>query len=317
VIAHRGASGHRPEHTSLAYRLAWRQGADSVETDVVSTRDGVLVCRHDLDLSRTTDVADRPDLAARRRTLRLGGKVRHGWWVHDFDLAELRTLRARERWPEKRPLSARYDGQVGVVTLEELLAMREEESGRAGRPLGVHVEVKHAGFLASQGLPVHEPLAELLRTRGLASAGAPAAVMSFEPGVLRRLRERVDTRALRLFDKRMPVRRRTLAQVREYAEGVGLHKHLALPRTDAGRVAGPGKALTKSVEAGLDVLVWTLRNENRHLPAELRVGRRGRVHGDAATEVSWFLDLGVDGVITDFPDVAVRVRRSRDVPVAL
>ena len=289
VIGHRGASGHRPEHTSLAYRLAWRQGADSVETDVVSTRDGVLVCRHDLDLTATTDVAEHPELGGRHH-------------VHELDLAELRTLRARERWPRKRPGSARYDDQVGVLTLEELLVLREEESARAGRVLGVHVEVKHAALLAGRGLPVDEPLVALLRRFRLDTAAAPASVMSFEAGVLRRVREQVATRQVRLFDKRMPVRRRTLAQTRELAEAVGLHKHLVLPRTDDDRVGRPGKALVRSLEAGLDVLVWTLRNENRHLPAELRVGGRGRVHGDAATEVGWFLDLGVDGVITDFPN---------------
>jgi glycerophosphoryl diester phosphodiesterase len=303
VIGHRGASGHRPEHTALAFRLAWRQGADSVETDLVSTRDGVLVCRHDLDLTHTTDVADHPELGGRRM-------------VHELDLAELRTLRARERWPRKRPTSARYDGQVGVLTLEDLLVLREDESARAGRQLGVHLEVKHAAALAARGLPIGDPLVDALRRHRLDSALSPATVMSFEPGVLRQVRAEVDTRQVRLYDKRMPVRRRGLDRVREYAEGVGLHKNLVLPRTDADRVGGPGKALLRATDAGLQVLVWTLRSANRHRPAELRVGRKGRVHGDAATEVGWFLDLGVDGLITDFPDVAARVRHSR-VPVAL
>ena len=312
VIGHRGASGHRPEHTALAYRLAWRSGADSVEPDVVSTRDGVLLCRHDLDLARTTDIASRPEFAHRRRHLQVGGTWQHGWFAHDFDLAEIRTLRATERWPRRRPGSARYDGQVGLLTLEDLLLLRESESARAGRALGVHIELKHAELFDRAGLPLHEPLVDLLQRYRLTSALSPATVMGFEPSVLKRVRRQVDTGLVRLVDKHERVRRLTLQRVSGYATAVGLHKDHALPRDAQDRIGEPGKAVAKARNAGLDVLVWTLRNENKHLPANLRSsqGRPNR-HGHAREEVARLLDLGVDGVLSDFPEVAVEVRDRR------
>lgn len=281
VIGHRGASGHRPEHTSLAYRLAWRGGADSVEPDVLSTRDGVLVCRHDLNLARTTDVADRREFASRRRRLVVEGREQDGWFVHDFDLAEIRQLRARERWPLGRPGSARFDGMLGVLTLEELLDLREAESRRAGRRLGVHVELKHPRLFADLGMPLDEPLVDLLRRRRLTSALSGAAVMSFDAEVLRRLRREIDTELVQLVDKSEPVKRRRLQRVATYATAVGLHKDHARERP-----------IGKAFGCGLDVLVWTLREET---PAE--VGR--------------LFDLGVDGVLTDFPEIAVAVRDER------
>ncbi len=281
VIGHRGASGHRPEHTSMAYRLAWRCGADSVEPDVVSTRDGVLVCRHDLDLARTTDVAERREFAHRRRHLVLDGRVEHGWFVQDFDLAEVRELRARERWPRKRPASARYDGQLGVLTLEELLDLREAESLQAGRRLGVHIELKHPDVFAQLGMPLHEPLVDLLRSRRLTSPLAPASVMSFDADVLKRVRRSVDVELVQLVDGHGPVKRRSLQRVAAYATAVGLHLRLARERP-----------IEKAFGSGLDVLVWTLR-------------------GQTAAEAARLFDLGVDGVLTDFPEVAAAVRDQR------
>jgi glycerophosphoryl diester phosphodiesterase len=282
VIGHRGASGHRPEHTSLAYRLAWRAGADSVEPDVLSTRDGVLVCRHDLDLDRTTDVASRPEFAHRRRRRVVDGKVQDGWFVHDFDLVEIRELRARERWPRQRPASAMFDGQVGLLTLEELLDLREVESRRTGRRLGVHIELKHPKVFAALGMPMHEPLLDLLRQRRLTSPLSPATVMAFDADVLQRLRQQVDTELVQLVDSDERVKRRRLQRIGTYASGVGLHKARTVT----------GDAVQKAFRAGLDVLVWTLRRET---PAD--VGR--------------LFDLGVDGVLTDFPEVALEARARR------
>lgn len=289
VIGHRGASGHRPEHTSLAYRLAWRSGADSVEPDVVSTRDGVLVCRHDLDLARTTDVADRPEFAHRRRRMTVDGREVDGWFVSDFDLDEVRQLRARERWPRRRPASARYDGHVGVLTLEELLDLRVQESARAGRELGVHIELKHPEVFADLGMPLHEPLLDLLRSRGLTSPLAAATVMSFDADVLRLLRREVDTDLVQLIDRDQPVKRRRLQRIGGYATAVGLHKDHALVRDRTDRTGRPGAAVGKAFGAGLDVLVWTLRRGTR--------AQTGRL-----------LDMGVDGILTDFPEVAVAAR---------
>jgi glycerophosphoryl diester phosphodiesterase len=281
VIGHRGASGYRPEHTSLAYRLAWRSGADSVEPDVVSTRDGVLVCRHDLDLAGTTDVADRPEFAHRRRRLVVDGHEQHGWFVQDFDLAEVRELRCRERWPLRRTVSARYDGQLRVLTLEELLDLREIESRRAGRRLGVHIELKHPDVFARLGMPLHEPLVDLLRSHRLTSPLAAASVMSFDADVLKRLRRDVSIDLVQLVDRHEPVKRRRLQRIAEYATAVGLHKRHARARP-----------IEKAFRSGLDVLVWTLRKET-------------------AADVGRLFDLGVDGVLTDFPDLASAVRDQR------
>lgn len=312
MIGHRGASGHRPEHTSLAYRLAWRSGADCVETDVVSSRDGVLVCRHDADLARTTDISDRPEFAHRRRWMQVDGEHVQGWFVGDLDLAELRTLRARERWPALRPASARYDDNVGLLTLEDLLDLRERESARAGRSLGVHVEVKDARLFEKHGLPLHEPLLDVLRARRLTTALAPVTVMSFDARLLKQVRRHLDVELVRLLDHDQPVRRGSLGRTASYATGVGLHKaHLR-----RGKGLHPARVAAKVQSAGLDLLVWTLRNENRYLPAHLREPGDGATHGRAHREVGRLLDLGVDGLITDFPEVAVgvltqRARRAR------
>lgn len=281
MIGHRGSSAHRPEHTAMAYRLAWRTGADSVEPDVVSTRDGVLVCRHDLDLARTTDVAAHADFAHRRRRLVVDGQVEHGWFVQDFDLAELRQLTARERWPGKRRVSSMYDGQAGVLTLEELLDLREHESERAGRELGVHIELKHPDVFADLGMPLHEPLVDLLRDRRLTSPLSPAAVMSFDGEVLRQLRHTLDVELVQLVDRGESVKRKRFQKIATYATSVGLHKDLAVDRP-----------IAKAFGCGLDVLVWTLRKQT---------------HADAGR----LFDLGVDGVLTDYPEVAVQVRTQR------
>jgi glycerophosphoryl diester phosphodiesterase len=309
VIGHRGASGHRPEHTALAYQLAWRSGADSVEPDVVCARDGILVCRHDLDLAPTTDVASHPEFANKRRTMEIDGEVVDGWFVQDFDLEELKELRARERWPEKRRGSAMYDDLLPVLTLEELLDLREQESARAGRQLGVHLEVKHAALFASMRMPLVESLVAILRERRLDSVLGPVSVMSFEPDVLKQLRRELQVEMVQLVDVHDSVRHRRMQKIGEYASTVGLSKNLVLPRDDVGAVSEPGPGLLAAFRAGLDVLVWTLRSENAHLPTNLQ--------GNAAGELHRLLDLGVDGLVTDFPDVAVAVRADQVAAIAL
>lgn len=281
VIGHRGSSGHRPEHTAIAYQLAWRDGADSVEPDVVITRDGVLVCRHDLDLARTTDVAERPEFAHRRRRLVVGGREEHGWFVCDFDLAEVKQLRARERWPGRRPLSATYDRQAGVLTLEELFDLREAESQRAGRALGVHVELKHPGLFGDLGLGLDEPLLDLLRRRRFTSALSAVTVMTFDAAILKRLRRAIDIELVQLIDHRESVKRKRFQGIAGYASAVGLHKGLVREGT-----------LHRAFGSGLDVLVWTLREETPR-------------------DIDRLFDLGVDGVLTDFPEIAVAVRARR------
>lgn len=297
VIAHRGASGHRPEHTLVAYERAFRLGADSVEIDLVATRDGVLVCRHDVELSRTTDVADRPAFAHLRRTLDVEGQQVVGWFVHDFTAVELRELRARERWPRKRPYSAAYDGHWAIPTLAEVLAVRDREAARAGRSLGLHLELKSPQHLRGQGLWLPE-LAADVRDRDL-------TWMSFDAEALRSLGA---TRSVRLYERTPSPRE--LSRAARYAVGIGVRRRAVLPPDLAGRVAEPSKLVARAHRRGLDVLVWTHRAENQHLPANLRIGAAPHAHGDAVGEAAMLFEAGIDGLISDFPEIGI-VGRNR------
>jgi glycerophosphoryl diester phosphodiesterase len=290
VIAHRGASGHRPEHTAGAYRLAFRLGADSVELDLHATRDGELVCLHDLELSRTTDVATRPELAHLRRSVEVGERVLSGWFVHDLTLAQLQTLRCRERWPRKRATSATYDGRWPVPTLQDVLDLVDGESARRGIPLRVHAELKHPAFLESVGLSLADLVAPYQRPH--------LTWMSFDPVVLRRLalRGRRDLVQLHID----PPSGREVAVAASYASGIGV-------RRDA--VIG-SDLVARAHRRGLDVLVWTHRAENQHLPADLRVGDVDHAHGLAQVAAEQLYDVGVDAVITDFPETVVAARGS-------
>ena len=292
VIAHRGASGYRPEHTEAAARMAYRLGADSVETDVVATRDGVLVCRHDLHLARTTDVASRPEFADRRRTLRLGASVHTDWFVHDFTWAELSTLRCRERWPRKRALSASFDGRQPILRLCDLVAVRDQEAARIGRRLGLHVEIKHHALLESLGLPM---------TALYLEADAPGLTwMSFESGALRALALRGVAPGVQLTLGRP--RGRELAEISAYAAGVGVRRQAVHTRDRAGAIRRETRVVAKAHKRGLGVLVWTLRAENKHLPPAFRVGPSPAGIGDAAAEARLLLDAGVNALISDHPD---------------
>ena len=326
VVAHRGASGHRPEHTLAAYRTAIRMGVDDIELDLVATRDGVLVARHDAELSTTTGVADHPELAHLRTTRTIDGVEQHGWFVQDLTLAQVKTLGARERMPATRPDSARHDGVEGVATFNEVLAMVGAESARRGRTVGVMVELKHADHHDRMGLPLDEPLLRDLARHGLDHPWARITLMAFETGILRRLADRTRLPIVQLLD--LPDRRpadlvaagdpRTygdlatptgLAWIDEYADGIGPHKSLVLPRDAQGRI-GPASPLVRDAHrTWLTVHAWTVRAENRFLPVDLRVGTAPDAHGDVRAEVVALLDAGVDGVITDHPEAALAALR--------
>lgn len=294
VIAHRGASGHRPEHTLAGYELAYRLGADAVELDVVATKDGVVVCRHDVELSRTTDVADRPELAHLRR--------KNGWLVSDLTWEQLSQLRARERWPKKRSTSASHDGQHAIPRLEDVIALAEAESARQGRSLGVNVELKSCGFHERQGLP----LPALLR-----DVDHPCLTwMSFDGRALRALGPR--ERVIRLYQRAPSTYEMLRASL--YASGVGVRRRVVLPRDLRDRVGSASDFTRRAHRRGLDVLVWTHRAENKHLPANLRIGTDDHAHGDAVTEARMFFEAGIDGLITDFPELALA---ARGVPVGM
>jgi glycerophosphoryl diester phosphodiesterase len=321
VIAHRGASAERPEHTLAAYERAIEQGADFIEPDLVITKDGVLVARHEHALAvlgpdgtvreATTDVADRPEFAARRATKRADGQDQTGWFVEDFTLAELKTLRARERLPELRPEGATFDGQFPVPTLDEVLDLAEGASKTTGRAIGVYPETKHPAYFRSIGLPLEEPLVAALKARGLDRPDAPAFVQSFEPGSLQRLHAMTRAPLILLVGPSKEganphVTPAGLKAVAAYARGIGAHADLVLPRTRDGRLGAPTALVADAHAAGLLVHVWTFRPENAFLPAEFRRGDDPKGRGDLDGALRRFLDLGIDGVFSDAPGAAAR-----------
>jgi glycerophosphoryl diester phosphodiesterase len=281
VIAHRGASAHRPEHTLAAYELAIELGADFIEPDVVSTRDGVLVARHENEISGTTDVAERPELADRRTVKEVDGRRMEGWFTEDLSLEELRSLRARERLPELRGTG--FDGRFAIPTLDEVIAL----AARAG--VGVYPETKHPSYFAGLGLALEPPLLAALE-----GFGGPVYIQSFEAGNLRALREVTDHPLVRLTAGAAP----DVAKIASYADAIGPHKDQVIPRTEDGRLAEPTSLVADAHAAGLLVHPWTFRPEPEFLPAGL----------DSGAELDRFLALGVDGVFADDPGVAVAAK---------
>jgi glycerophosphoryl diester phosphodiesterase len=311
VIAHRGASGYRPEHTLAAYRLAAELGADYLEPDLVATLDGVLVARHENEISTTTDVADRAVFADRRITKIVGGTAVTGWFVEDFTYDELRTLRARERMPGLRAANTAYDGREHIPTFDEIVAVARRESARLGRPIGVYPELKHPTHFRRLGLPLEELLAERLVALGLNSADGQVIVQSFEPTSLRRLAVMTGVPLVQLVDdggapydfvcKGDPrsyaelVNPTGLREIASYAQIIGVHKDLVIPRLSDGRLGDPTALVARAHHAGLAVHVWTFRAEQRFLPAGMGL----------AAELDRYCAAGADGVFADQPDLAV------------
>ncbi|MFB9744625.1 glycerophosphodiester phosphodiesterase family protein [Pseudonocardia sulfidoxydans] len=325
VIAHRGASGYRPEHTLAAYELGVRLGADAFEPDLVSTADGVLVARHEPEIGRTTDIGSRPEFADRRTTKTVDGVTHEGWFVDDLTLAELRTLRAVERIPDVRRRNTVHDGRYGIATLDEILELRARLSAELGRPIGLFPEIKHSSWFAARGLPIEPALVDTLDRHGLNRPGSPVWVQSFETTNLVALRGALRTGLVQLLDDHgAPADLAAAGDPRTFAD-------LATPAGFAGiaryaDAVGAAKPLVDPLlvaeahDAGLSVLVFTLRNENRFLPADLRrPGPDGAWHdddfGDAFAECERYLRLGVEGVFSDHPDTAVAVRDALVAPL--
>jgi glycerophosphoryl diester phosphodiesterase len=304
VIAHRGASGHRPEHTLEAYELAARMGADYLEPDLVSTSDGVLVVRHEPEISGTTDVADRPEFADRRTTRTIDGKAVTGWFADDLTLAELRTLRVRERIPDLRPANTAYDGRFAVPTFGEVLELTRALSDELGRPIGVYPETKHPAYFRERGLPLEPALAETLRRDDL---DVPVYVQSFEADSLVEVGALLDVPRVRLLRGADAHDAAALAAIAGHAEAVGPPKTLIVPRDADGRSLPATSFVTDAHAAGLLVHPWTFRAENAFLALELRSSGDRAAAGDLAAELRAFVALGVDGVFCDQPDVAVAV----------
>jgi glycerophosphoryl diester phosphodiesterase len=312
VIGHRGASGYRPEHTAAAYELAFRLGADAVEPDIVASKDGVLVLRHENEISGTTDVADRPEFAARRTTKLIDGVALTGWFTEDFTWAELSTLRARERLPQLRQGAATFDGTTGILRLSDLIALM---------PAGAIMvaEIKHATYFESIGLPLDELFANEIREW---ATDDNLIVECFEQTVLGQIRERgIPGRLVYLLEaagsapdlrarygrKALPYSAQLtsagLARLAGEVDGISVDKKLLL-RTDAlGHVVGTTDLVARAHAAGLEVYTWTLRAENRFLGKGMQRGKAGRDFGDWRREFRFILDTGLDGVFADQPDL--------------
>lgn len=301
IIAHRGASGYRPEHTTAAYDLAYRMGADWVDVDLVATADGHLVARHENEISRTTDVADHAEFAARKTTKIVSGREYTGWFTEDFTLAELKTLRVRERMPRLRQHNTLYDGRYELLTLPEVLDLIERLGRELGRDLGISPEVKHSAYFAETGLPIEPVLVETLRERGLARADSPVVIQAFEQQSLRTLRTQLDVALLQLvqYDDY------SIAEIAEYASYVGPEKKLVVERDKQGNLAEPSPLIATAHDAGLRVVPWTFRNENAYLPTDLRSGEKDSAVGDVFAEYATYLAAGMDGLVSDQPDTAV------------
>jgi glycerophosphoryl diester phosphodiesterase len=322
VIAHRGASAYRPEHTLAAYRLAIEQGADFIEPDLVMTRDGVLVCRHENEISGTTDVSTRAEYADRRKQKTVDGETVTGWWVEDFDLSELKQLRAKERLPQLRPGNVAYDGQEQIPTFVEAL----ELARRAG--VGIYPELKHPTFLREQGLDAAGALIGVVQQAGGQAVADIMVVQCFETGAIEMLARMSSIRwtCVQLlsasggpWDRRDTTYAQMLSDdglraMRDRGvSGLGVEKALVIPRDAAGRSLAPTDLVSRAHAAGFIVHPWTFRPENYFLPLELRRGDANapdymRQHGDLDAELRAFYAAGVDGVFSDAPDAAVRAR---------
>jgi glycerophosphoryl diester phosphodiesterase len=294
IIGHRGASGHRPEHTLAAYRLAAEMGADFIEPDLVSTKDGVLIARHENEIGATTDAAAKfPD---RRRRKTIDGEAIDGWFSEDFTLAEIKTLRARERLAFR---SHDYDGRFELATLDEVIALARQLGRELGRPIGIYPETKHPAYFRGIGLPLEEPLLRALDAHGWNTRESPVFIQSFESGNLRALRPKTKVRLIQLAATAAVVAGDRLKDIATYADGIGPDKRLIIPVKPDGTVGPPTDLVARAHALGLLVHAYTLRSDPQFLPAAYK--------GNADDEYRQFRDAGVDGLFTDFPDVAARV----------
>ncbi|GAB3208547.1 glycerophosphodiester phosphodiesterase [Marinactinospora thermotolerans] len=311
VIGHRGASAYRPEHTLAAYELAVRQGADFFEPDLVATKDGHLVSRHENELGGTTDVADHPEFADRRTTKVIDGVSVTGWFAEDFTLAELKTLRAVERIPDIRPGSSRYDGRYEIPTFEEILDLREELSRRHGRQIPIIPELKHGAYFDSIGLDLEEKVTDALAERGLTDEDDPVVLQSFEPDSARELDRRTDVRIVQLISggQRELTTPEGLDEVAGYADAIGPTISLVLPTGPDGRAGEPTSLVADAHDRGLLVTPYTLRSENAHLPDGYDKGSRPDKYGDHRAYYTAVLETGVDGVFSDNPDHLYKARQ--------
>lgn len=316
VIGHRGAPGYRPEHSRSSYELALAMGVDAVEPDVVCTKDGVLVVRHENEISATTDVAEHPRFADRKTTRRIDGQALTGWFTEDFTWEELSTLRVRERLPGLRASSASFDDVQPIMRLTDVLDLVRAGSAEHGREIGVVLEVKHATHFAGIGLDLAPLIARDLRAAGWADGELPLIIESFESTVLARLRalgvaasyvylieasgrpyDQLVAHGRQAATYRATVTPRGLDALVGAVDGISVNKRMLLD-ADSTIVAD-------AHARGLKVFTWTARPENAFLSAQFR-GRGGKeAYGDYESEWTVIADSGVDGVFVDHADLGV------------
>ncbi len=311
IIAHRGASGERPEHTIASYTVAIDQGADYIEPDLVLTKDGVLVARHENAISETTDVADHAAFADRKSTKVIDGHETTDWFTEDFTIAELKTLRAKERLPMLRPANTAYDGQYDIPTFEEIIQLAQTKSKETGRVIGIYPETKHPSYFAALGLPHEAPLLDMLHRYGYTQKDNALFIQSFEVGNLQALRDKTKLRLIQLMDSEGGPADRPqmhyaemataegLKAISAYADGVGPNKALVIPRTQSGDLGEPTNLVADAHAAGLAVHPWTFRRENYFLPVAQRLSVNPATHGDLVTEIQAFIAAGIDGLFSD------------------
>ena len=321
VIGHRGASGYRPEHTLASYELAARMGADFIEPDLVSTKDGVLITRHENDITGTTDVADHPEFAARKTTKTIDGTPATGWFSEDFTLAEIKTLRAEERLPLVRQENTIYDGLFQIPTFDEVLDLRSRLSRELRREIGVYPETKHPTFFRERGLSLEPPLVRSLKKAGLNRRSAPVFIQSFERTNLAVLRNDLNVKTKLVFltsasgspfgDTKTYAQLTTPAGLAELAatiDGIGPDKLQVIPRNAAGKLESPTTLVADAHRAGLLVHPYTFRAENQFLPTDYRRGAVDSDYGQIIDEMTVYLRTGIDGFFTDQPDIGVLAR---------
>ena len=314
VIAHRGASADRPEHTIASYTRAIEQGADFIEPDLVSTKDHQLVARHENEISGTTDVAAHPEFAARKATKTIDGESVSGWFTEDFTLAELKTLRARERLPMLRPANAKFDGQFSIATLDEIIALAKSESARTGRTIGIYPETKHPSYFRGLNLPLEPVLLATLARAGWTKADSPVFIQSFEVGNLKMLRGQTHVRPIQLIDSKTSadgasydamVTPSGLKAIAQYADGIGPNRDRIISRDATGNLQKPTSLVADAHAAGLQVHPWTMRPENYFLSRGFRIGANPQDRGDLPGEIRVYLETGIDGIFSDLPAAAV------------
>lgn len=325
VVAHRGASGYVSEHTLGSYALAITMGSDYVEPDLVITRDGHLIARHENNLGVSTDVARRPEFASRRRTQRVAGNLVNGWFSEDFTLAEIKTLKSIEPMQITRQANTRMDRSLDVPTFQEIIDLVKAMEISENRTIGIYPELKYSTHFQRLGLPMEKKLVDIFHRNGYVGKAAPAYIQSFEVNNLRALKNITDIRLVQLYDSKSKIpydlsevgktltygemaTPAGLAEVAKYASAVGPAKGYIIPRDAFNNLGQPTSFVKDARAVGLEVTPYTFRAENVFLPREFQIGNNIYDFGDLERELRAFMDAGVDGVFIDQPEILVRVR---------